>query len=322
MGTVRSTGAISVDHLANLRADGDPIICANSEALRRADHGALCGAKRYTHANSDGSADERADAVANGHPDHGPNTLPVSDTLGAPVARTHDRPHAVSFAHSVIGTHRRSHALPVDHVPVRVADTLADNRRTVGAANARANRCPQRSADLRANAIPVRRSVCIADICADDRPHFLPVIHPDAKPNLRTQSEPNRRTNPLSVLGQSFRGPDAFSVHTAPKCQSDAPANDLGTHSDADWLLHIDIDEALCPQRLHPADFFALVPPSTEQIFFSNFEAAPHFDVGELAFEADAAAPGHGRLGVDVGHGRGPKKQLNSDSRSGSRGGC
>jgi hypothetical protein len=235
MGTVRSTGAISVDHLANLRADGDPIICANSEALRRADHGALCGAKRYTHANSDGSADERADAVANGHPDHGPNTLPVSDTLGAPVARTHDRPHAVSFAHSVIGTHRRSHALPVDHVPVRVADTLADNRRTVGAANARANRCPQRSADLRANAIPVRRSVCIADICADDRPHFLPVIHPDAKPNLRTQSEPNRRTNPLSVLGQSFRGPDAFSVHTAPKCQSDAPANDLGTHSDADW---------------------------------------------------------------------------------------
>ena len=42
-----------------------------------------------------------------------------------------------------------------------------------------------------------------------------------------------------------------------------------------DWLLHIDADEALLPQRTHPADFFALLPEHVEQVFFANLEGVP-----------------------------------------------
>lgn len=47
-----------------------------------------------------------------------------------------------------------------------------------------------------------------------------------------------------------------------------------------DWLVHIDVDECVLPQRTQLPDFFALLPDEVEQVFFANFEAVPpHADV-------------------------------------------
>lgn len=51
-----------------------------------------------------------------------------------------------------------------------------------------------------------------------------------------------------------------------------------------DWLLHIDADECFLPQTTHPVDFFALIPPTVEQVFFANVEVLP------VAQQADRSA--------------------------------
>ena len=52
-------------------------------------------------------------------------------------------------------------------------------------------------------------------------------------------------------------------------------AIEKASYDGLDWLLHIDIDECLLPQRTHPSDFFGLLPSEVEQVFFSNFEGVP-----------------------------------------------
>ena len=88
--------------------------------------------------------------------------------------------------------------------------------------------------------------------------------------------------------------PDGSEPHTldaASDASRAAPqagaAESVAAADGFDWLLHIDMDECVLPQRMHVCDVLALLPPECEQLELTNLEAVPPSEeVGDWFAEA------------------------------------